>query len=115
MFMNARILPSHYSVVIAIAAVGVLVLGVSPAHAQVASLGKGWFLDSAGSLTSVPAEVISGRNSIKGSSSNSDPNLGASFLRTDPTFIQFAPNQSYTITVSYRIIRAGTGEFGVGF
>ena len=90
-----------------------LPLAAAPAHAQVAALGKGWLLDGAGSITSAPAEVVSGRNSIKGSYSGSNRFTG--ILISDPTFIQFAPNQRYTITVSYRIITAGSAGFSFGF
>src|SRR4051812_28093624 len=70
-------------------------------------------LDSAGSLTSAPNETVSGRNSIKGTYSGSNSFTG--FLLTDPTYIQFAPNQKYTIRVSYRIITAGSAGFSFGF
>jgi hypothetical protein len=36
-----------------------LLLAVRLADAQVASLGKGWLLESGGSITSAPGEVIS--------------------------------------------------------
>ena len=88
-------------------------LAAWPAHAQVAVLGRGWLLDSAGSITSTQAEVIAGRNSIKGSYFGSDS--FTPFLDTDPTFIQFAPNQTYTITANYRIIVAGSSGFSLGF
>ncbi len=94
---------------------GILLLAAWPAHAQVSSLGKGWLLDSAGSITSTPAEVISGRNSIKGSYSGPDSEFVKPFLNTNPTFIQFTPNETYTITLSYRIITAGSRGFQFGF
>lgn len=83
------------------------------AHAQIASLGKGWLLNAPGSITSTPGQVISGNNSIMGSYSG----LGtySQFLQTDPNFIQFAANQQYTITLSYRIITAGSNGFSFGF
>ncbi len=86
-----------------------ILLAVSPAQAQVASLGKGWLLDSGGSITSAAGEVISGRNSIKASGTSHQ------FLESDPTFVRFAPNQSYTMTWSYRIIAASDNGFGYGF
>jgi len=97
------------------AAKGFLLLAVCPACAQIAVLGKGWLLDSAGSITSAPSEVISGKNSIKGSLSGPDTGISQGFLWTNPTFIQFAPNQTYTITCSYRILSAGSAGFQFGF
>jgi hypothetical protein len=91
--------------------IGNLILCAIPAYAQVATVGKGWLLVSAGSVTSVPSEVISGGHSIRGSYSGSNPYTP--FLYSDPTFIRFVPNGTYTISVSYRIITAGSGfEFG---
>ena len=87
-----------------------LVLAAWPAHAQVASLGKGWLLDSGGRITSAPGEVISGRNSIRASGTSPVGGQVTAFLGTDPTFVRFLPNQSYTMTFSYRIITAdGSG------
>ena len=37
------------------------------------------------------------------------------FLDSDPTFIQLAPNQTYTITASYRILDRGSMGFTFGF
>jgi hypothetical protein len=85
------------------------------ARAQVSALGKGWLLGSVGSLTSAPGEVISGSNSIKGSYSGPDDGFGRAFLYSDPTFIQFPPNQTFTITANYRIITAGSSGFEYGF
>ena len=65
-----------------------------PADAQVAALGKGFFLDQVGGVTSTTAEVISGNNSIKGSYSGLDVLSYKPFLYTDPTFIRFAPNET---------------------
>jgi FG-GAP-like repeat/Viral BACON domain len=92
-----------------------LLLAAWPAHAQVASLGKGWRLDSGGSVTSAPAEVISGKNSIRASGISPVGGQVTPFLGTDPTFVRFLPNQSYTMTFSYRIITADGGSFGYGF
>ncbi len=97
------------------AAKGFLLLALNPAYAQIAVLGKGWLLDSAGSITSAPSEVISGKNSIKGSFTGSDSGISQPFLWTNPTFIQFAPNQTYTITFSYRILKASSAGFQFGF
>ena len=90
-----------------------VLLTAATARAQVASLGKGWLLDVAGSITSAPAEVISGSNSVKGSYGGA--NTFTPFLLSDPTFIQFTPNHTYTITFSYRILTAGTSGFSVAF
>src|SRR5262245_34676209 len=92
-----------------------LLVAARLAHGQAASLGKGWLLDSAGRITSVPAEVVSGGNSIKGSSSDPNPSQARWFLETDPGYVRFAPNQTYTITLTYRIITAAPGGFQLGF
>ena len=39
-----------------------LLLAAAPARAQVASLGKGWLLDTFGTVTSAPGEVITGHD-----------------------------------------------------
>jgi hypothetical protein len=88
-------------------------LWAQPVRAQVSVLGKGFSLDVVGSLTSSPGEVISGGTSIKGSYSG--PNEFTSILITDPTFIRLEPNQTYTITLSYRILAQGSRGFSVGF
>ena len=80
----------------------------TPAGAQVASLGKGWLLDAAGSITSVPSEVISGRNSIRGSGDSQ-------VLLTDPSMVRLPPNQSCTMTFRYRIITPSPSGFEYGF
>jgi hypothetical protein len=91
-----------------------VLLRASPAHAQIASLGKGWILDGGGSITSAPGEVISGKNSITAIGVSVYP-LASYFLQSDPTYIRFLPNQSYTMTWSYRIVTASEGGFGYGF
>jgi hypothetical protein len=88
-------------------------VGASDAGAQVSTLGKGFLLYQAGSLTSDPKEVISGRSSIKGSYSGAGD--GTDFLQTDPNFIHFARGQTYTITLSYRILAQGSGGYSFGF
>ncbi len=97
----------------ALAVFASLLLSAAPARAQVASLGKGWLLDVAGSITSAPDEVISGRNSIKGAYSGT--NINNAVLFTDPGFIQLAPNQTYTVTISYRILATASRGFEFGF
>src|SRR5207253_1094727 len=94
---------------------GLLLFAGTSAHTQIASLGKGWLLDTAGSVTSAPGEVITGRNSVKASWTSGDPGIAQVFLATDPNFVRFAPNQTYTMTFSYRIITASDGGFGYGF
>ena len=89
--------------------IGLVLITVAPARAQVSVLGKGWLLDSAGSLTSAPGEIISGNSSIRGSGSSQF------FLYTDPTIVPFAASHSYTMTFSYRIIASASGGFGYGF
>lgn len=86
-----------------------LLLASSAADAQVAATGKGWLLDAAGSVTSAPSEVISGRGSIKGSYFGSSP--FTSFLHSDPLYVRFAPSQTYTVTASYRILAEASGSF----
>jgi hypothetical protein len=88
-------------------------VGRLDANAQVSALGKGFLLDGAGSLTSSPNEVISGKTSIKGSYSGAGS--FTQFLFTDFNFIHFARNQTYTITLSYRILAQGTRNFEFGF
>lgn len=88
---------------------GVLSLAMHAAPAQVAALGKGWLLDTAGAITSAPAEVITGKGSIKGAyfgTSSFTP-----FLSSDPLRVRFLPNQTYTVTASYRILVAASGGF----
>lgn len=91
---------------------GLLLLSALPAHAQVAALGKGWLLGPIARITSASEEVISGRNSIKGSGGSGQ---SQSFLISDPYAIPLAPNQSYTISFAYRIITAAPGGFEYGF
>lgn len=88
-------------------------IGGSDARAQVSAVGKGFLLDGAGSLTSNPSEVVSGRTSIKGSYSGAG--RFTQFLRTDPTFIRFVRSQTYTITLRYRVLAQGSGGFEFGF
>jgi hypothetical protein len=54
-------------------------------------------LDTAGTITSPPNEIISGRNSLKGSYSGRD--RFTSFVVTDPTFVPFVPGRTYAITL----------------
>lgn len=85
----------------------------SPAEGQVASLGKGWLLDAGGSITSEPREVVSGRHSIKGSSSS--VSTFTRIIWTDPVFIPLRPNETYTVLVSYRVLSDSPGGFELAF
>ena len=90
-----------------------VVVSVRDASAQVSALGKGFLFYAPGGLTSNPNEVISGRSSIKVSNSGTD--LFMPFLRTDSNFIHFAHGQTYTITVSYRVIAQGSRGCNMSF
>jgi hypothetical protein len=77
-------------------------------------LGPGFVLDTAGSLTSNPSEVVSGTSaSIKGSYSGTGPY--AQFLQTLPSIIPFSPGHSYQVTFQYNILTAPNNAFEVGF
>lgn len=83
------------------------------AQAQVETLGKGWLLEDAGTITSTPGEVISGKNSIRGAYFGT---LSYSaILSSDPTFVRFPGNQKYTITFNYRVISALSRGLEFGF
>lgn len=62
-------------------------------------LGSGFSLGVGGSLTSDPSEVVSGKESIKGS----DIGTGAytTYLQTNPTIIPLTPNHSYRVTFQF--------------
>jgi hypothetical protein len=71
------------------------------------------FTRSCGSLTSGPAEVIAGNESIKGSySASASYTL---YLQTNPSVLSLAPNHSYMITFQYKILTAPGNGFFVGF
>ena len=106
---------TRYKKHISFGVAGLLLFAATSAYSQVASLGKGWLLDRGGSITSAPGEVISGRNSVKASGTSPVGGQVTPFLGTDPTFVRFLPNQSYTMAFSYRIITADGGGFGYGF
>jgi len=89
----------------------VLALG-SDAHAQVATLGKGFVLYGGGTITSNPNEVLSGRNSIK--VSNSGAGQFTKFLASDHNFIHLARNETYTITLRYRVLEVASRGFSTG-
>ncbi|MFO1329967.1 MAG: VCBS repeat-containing protein [Rubrivivax sp.] len=81
--------------------------------AEASVLSKGWTLGPGGSIAIAPSEVITGRASIKGSSAQ--PNTFVPFLYADPTIIRFAPSQTYTVTLQYRILKAASGTFSLDF
>ena len=66
-----------------------------------ASSTGGLILDTGGSITSDPNEVIGGTRSVKGVSS------GTSYtgvLHSDPTRLPFQRNQTYRITFRYKVL-----------
>jgi hypothetical protein len=63
---------------------------IAPALTPAFSLGP------AGSLTSNPAEVIAGNESIEGSYSG--PASNSAFLWTNPSLLPLTPNHSYKVT-----------------
>jgi uncharacterized protein (TIGR03437 family) len=77
------------------------------------SLGPGFILDAAGSLTSNPSEVIAGNESIKGSYFGSG--TYTPYLQTDPSIIPLSPNHSYQVTFRYKILTAPSNGFEVLF
>jgi hypothetical protein len=94
-------------------ALWVLLVGAVPCRAQVPVVGNGFRLAAAASVTSSAVEVVSGRYSIRGAAT--DLNSYTAFLATDPAIIPLAPNQTYTLTVAYRIVEAATNGFNFGF
>ena len=76
---------------------------IAPALTPAFSLGP------AGSLTSNPAEVIAGNESIKGSYFGSASNT--SFLQTNPSVLGLAANHTYRITFQYTILTAPNKPF----
>lgn len=78
------------------------------------TLGPAFSLGPAGSLTSTPAEVIAGNESIKGSYSGSGSSFPP-FLQTNSSVLPLAPNHTYTVTFQYRILTALSNFFIVQF
>ena len=64
------------------------------------TLTPGFVLNPSGSLTTNPAEVISGKRSIKGVGTGSYSN----FLNTNSQIIPFASKGSYRVTFHYRVV-----------
>jgi uncharacterized protein (TIGR03437 family) len=66
------------------------------------TLRPGFRLETGGSLTNTPADLVSGTRSIKGIGSGSWTN----FLSTHPGTIPFVANRSYAVTFRYRVLAA---------
>ena len=78
-----------------------------------ASSTGGLILDSGGSITSTPSEVIDGTRSIKGFSSGTTSFTPV--LRSDPTRLPFQRNQTYRITFRYKILSSSDQGLNVYF
>ncbi len=73
------------------------------------SVGKGFIVDAAGSVSSDSLEVISGAQSIIGSyfgKSSYTP-----YLHTDASVIKLTPNQTYQVTFKYKILTTSSNGF----
>jgi hypothetical protein len=66
------------------------------------SIGPSFILTSAGKITDVPQEVISGAHSVKGSYTGSETYTW--YLGTDPDVMPLTPLHTYRITFDYRIL-----------
>jgi hypothetical protein len=79
----------------------------------VPTLGPGFILDAAGSLTSTSPEVIAGTGSVRGSY------FGATsftpYLHTDSTVIPLTPNHAYQVTFQYKVLTSPSNGFEVLF
>ncbi|HLK49486.1 MAG TPA: IPT/TIG domain-containing protein [Bryobacteraceae bacterium] len=73
----------------------------------------GLLLETAGTITSDPAEVVDGTRSIKGSYSGSGSYTP--YLRSDPGRLPLQPNQTYQITFRYKILSTANKGFEVLF
>lgn len=78
-----------------------------------APLGGGWVLESLGAITEDPAEVISGRRSIKAAYSGN--NSYQSYLRTDAATVPLIAGRSYRVVFRYRILTQPDRGFEVLF
>jgi hypothetical protein len=78
-----------------------------------AGISPGFVLESAGSLTSIRTEVISGARSIKGSYSGTGSYTA--YLRTDPTTLPPSQNRTYSVSFAYRILATPSKGFEVLF
>jgi len=77
------------------------------------TVGPAFHLESAGTLTSNPSEVIDGTYSIKGSYFGTSS--GALYLRTAPEVLPLTPGHQYTVTYRYKILTPATIYFETGF
>ena len=93
-----------------------LLLSAGASHAQVAALGKGWLLNGGAIVTSATGRCDL-RRAIPSGPRGSPPPGGqvTPILQTDPTFVHFLPNQSYTIRGAITSSRRDTPSFGDGF
>ena len=73
----------------------------------------GLLLETAGAITSDPAEVVDGTRSIKGSYSGTGSYTP--YLRSDPGRLLLQPNQTYRITFRYKILSTPNKGFEVLF
>jgi hypothetical protein len=101
------------AIILAQAIAAGLQLAAQPAEAESPRLGPGFVLESAGSLSSAPPELISGLRSVKGSYSGSGSYNA--YLRTDPAFIPLEPGRSYRVSFAYRILATPSRGFEVLF
>lgn len=77
------------------------------------TLGAGFALYNAGSLTSNPAEEVGGTTSIKGSYSGTAQYTP--YLHPDPAVIPLLPNHPYVVTFQYKILTPSSTGFDVLF
>jgi hypothetical protein len=73
------------------------------------SLQPAFGLGAAGSITQVPAEVISGLRSVKGEYTGAGS--FTQYLATKPSVLSFIPGQLYRVTFEYRIVAAPSAGF----
>ena len=73
----------------------------------------GLLLETAGSITSNPAEVVSGTRSIKGSYSGTGS--FTPYLRSDPARLPLQRNQTYRVTFRYKVLSRPDRGFEVLF
>src|SRR3954466_7788751 len=73
----------------------------SGTQVQQPTLGPGFALFSAGSLTTNPSEIIAGKASIRGAYSGT--NTFTPFLQTNGSVVSFAPNHAYRVSFQYKV------------
>jgi len=86
---------------------------LSPLPVSAQTVGAGFVLDAAGSVTVTASEVISQTGSIKGSYFGTG--VYTPYLHTDSRIFQFSPAETYRITFRYRILTAPSAGFEVLF